>query len=65
MRANLVQPHEAAPQPDALQREGLRLFGALTALLAAALVLAGGLLWREHARSHPHAQPAAITNAAR
>jgi len=46
-----------------VKREGLRLLGAVAVLLAAALVMAGGLLWREHARGRPHAQPASVTTA--
>jgi hypothetical protein len=54
---------DALPNDALVRREGLRLLGAVAALLAAALVMAGGLLWREHARGRPHAQPASVTAA--
>ncbi|HYD43082.1 MAG TPA: hypothetical protein VEB43_19775 [Anaeromyxobacter sp.] len=50
---------EALPTDAIAKREGLRLLGAVAILLAAALVMAGGLLWREHARGRP--QPAAVS----
>ncbi len=56
-----AQPaHEALPvSAPFARREGLRLMGALAALLAAALLATGGLIWREHARAHgPAARPA-------
>ncbi len=43
-----------------LQREGVRVVGAGAALLAAALLLTAGLLWRENARARP--QPAHATS---
>ncbi len=46
-----------------VRREGLRIVGAVAALLAAALVIAGGLLWREHARGQPnaHVRPSSVS----
>ncbi|HTN52528.1 MAG TPA: hypothetical protein VML50_09020 [Anaeromyxobacter sp.] len=53
MRPNL--PRKPADRPRArdaaLPSEGLRLAGACAALLAAVLLVAGGLLWREDARA--------------
>lgn len=37
-----------------LPREGVRVVGAFAALLAAALLLTAGLLWRENARARQH-----------
>jgi hypothetical protein len=49
---------EAFPTRDGLlQEERLRVAGAFAALLTAALVLAGGLIWREHARQKPPQPP--------
>jgi hypothetical protein len=60
--ASKLTPARAALNSDALvRREGLRLLGAVAALLAAALLLAAGLLWREHSRARPQAQPASVT----
>ncbi len=57
----MARKHGEALPTDALaRREGLRLLGAVALLLAISLVMAGGLLWREHARGRPHAQPAAV-----
>ncbi len=58
-----VQPaHEALPANDPLlRREGIRIVGALVALLASALLATGGLLWREHARAHPQTTPPAAS----
>jgi hypothetical protein len=56
-----------SPSPDALpsdalvRREGLRLLGAVVVLLVAALVIAGGLLWREHARARMNARTTPVT----
>lgn len=52
---------DALPADAIVKREGLRLLGAVAVLLVAALVMAGGLLWREHARGRAHAQPAAVS----
>ncbi len=58
LMAKAAQP-EAFPTRDGpLQEERLRVAGAFAALLIAALVLAGGLIWREHARSEATAAPA-------
>jgi hypothetical protein len=64
MRAKLTSGRDAL-QTDALQREGLRLLAALAALLAAALVAVGGLLWREHARAQPQVHPASMSAVSR
>jgi hypothetical protein len=46
---------EAPPgRSGTLHREGVRVVGAFAALLAAALLLTAGLLWRENARARPH-----------
>ncbi len=59
--SRMAANHGDALPTDALaRREGLRLLGAVALLLAAALVMAGGLLWREHSRGRPPAQPAAV-----
>lgn len=56
------QPASRAP----FHEEGMRIAGAFAVLVAALLMLSGGLLWREHARIHapatarpPAAAPAA------
>lgn len=54
--------HEPLSADALLKREALRLLGVVAVLLAAALVMAGGLLWREHARGRPHVQPASVTS---
>lgn len=63
MRARLLSQHvEAGPARAALDRaETFRVVGAFVALLAAALLLLGGLLWREHSRAEARpAPPAAV-----
>ncbi|HVO20290.1 MAG TPA: hypothetical protein VMU15_13595 [Anaeromyxobacter sp.] len=46
-----------ATRSGLIQEERLRVAGAFAALLLAALVLSGGLLWREHARARDHRPP--------
>jgi hypothetical protein len=54
---------DAFPERGTAQRrEGLRVVGAFVALLAAALLLTSGLLWRENAR--PRSQPSPPTASA-
>ncbi len=45
----------------ALPREGVRVVGAFAALLAAALLLTAGLLWRENARPRPQPVPTHVS----
>ncbi len=53
---------EALPtKGGSLPREGVRVVGAFAALLAAALLVTAGLLWRENARARPPA-PAPTTS---
>lgn len=63
--AKAVQlPVEAYPTRSGLfQEERLRVAGAFAALLTAALILSGGLLWREHTRlkAQSPSPPAAAT----
>jgi len=58
-----IQPsRDVLSQRDGLvQREGLRVIGVLAALLIAALVMTGGLLWREHARARPQLHSVSAT----
>lgn len=49
---------DSTPASNPLQSEGTRIVGALVALLALALILAAGLLWREHSRAQPRAATA-------
>ncbi len=49
---------DSTPASNPLHSEGTRIVAALVALLALALILAGGLLWREHARTQPRAATA-------
>ncbi len=59
--ATSAQPAHEALHASApfTHREGVRIVGALIALLASALLATGGLLWREHARAHPQTTPPA------
>ncbi len=56
---SLLPRHIEAPPGRTPQREGVRVVGAFAALLAAALLLTAGLLWRENARPRPPPAPAA------
>ncbi len=61
---SLISRHiQALPaRRGALDQEGVRVVGAVAALLAAALVVAGGLLWRENVRVRPEPSPPAATS---
>lgn len=62
MASKHTPTRDALPADALVRREGLRLVGAVAALLAAALMMAGGLLWREHARGRPQpVRPASVT----
>ena len=53
-----------ATRSGLIQEERRRVAGAFAALLLAALVLSGGLLWREHSRARiQHPAPAAAAQA--
>jgi hypothetical protein len=62
MRPNLLAQHvEAIPCRTTLDhQETVRVAGAATALIAAALVLLAGLLWREHARAEHRPSRASV-----
>ncbi len=64
MAVTLLSRHvEALPgRGRSLQREGVRVVGAFAALLAAALLVTAGLLWRENARTRPQPAAAAATH---
>jgi hypothetical protein len=53
-----VEAHRSRT-PGLLDAEAFRVAGAVAALVASALLLTGGLLWRERARERRLAQPAA------
>lgn len=53
-----VEAHRSRT-PGLLDAEGFRVAGAMAALAASALLLTGGLLWRERARASLREQPAA------
>ena len=62
---SLIRRHvEALPRRGGSPgREGVRVVGAFVTLLAAALLVTAGLLWRENARPRPQAAvPASVSS---